>query len=57
VEEDAPFRNTCLGENKNIGHRYGRDLKPLMTVLARASSSLADLPGWVVERKADDLDL
>jgi hypothetical protein len=35
---------TCSGQNKIIGHRSRRDLKPRMTVLARASRNLTDRP-------------
>jgi hypothetical protein len=37
---------TCLGQNKNLGRRSRRALKPRMIVLARASSNLTDRPAF-----------
>jgi hypothetical protein len=43
VEEEATFLNTYMSRReKNLGQKSRRDLKPRMTVLARASSTLTD---------------
>jgi hypothetical protein len=55
VEEEASLINTystCLEENTNLGHGSRLDLKPIITVLARASSSLTDRPLFGGERVA-----
>jgi hypothetical protein len=44
VEEEAPLLSTCLEDNKNPSRWSRRDLKPRMTLLARASSNLTDRP-------------
>jgi hypothetical protein len=43
VEEEAPILNTYMSRTENdLGHGSRGDLKPGMTVLARASSNLTD---------------